>query len=228
MCPRHGDTVGLEAMEETACRGIDYPVQLPPCRSLLMTPVQFPNSGINTASVHPPAYYTTTALAAEAFEAAPGVDSTVTGARLAGILWLGAAAVVLWYVLASLGGLDMVQSPPDRFPGRCPARAVRILHYQPPMPRPFWGGALVLAATLRWEAGRAPGWLVPLAALVAVWLKFTNAFAVGAAVLYLAVRAWQQRDGVSRQQNAAAGGCRGSRGRLDGGLHYRLVGVTGG
>ena len=227
--PRHGDTIGPEAMEEAACRGIDYPLrlsidalndwlhltgergvaelspdkiqrgQLPPCRSLLMTPDQFPSSGLNTASVHPPAYYTTTALAAEAFDAAPGVDSTVTGARLVGILWLGAAAVVLWYVLASLGASTWSKVLLIGLLAVSPI----VLHASSiinPDTTALLGGALVLAATLRWEAGRAPGWLVPLAALVAVGLKFTNAFAVGAAVLYLAVRAWQERDGMTARQ----------------------------
>ncbi|MCQ3810539.1 MAG: glycosyltransferase family 39 protein [Acidimicrobiia bacterium] len=227
--PRHGDTIGTEAMEEAACRGIAYPlrlsidalndwlhltgergvpllspasvvqVQLPPCGSLLLAPDQFPNSGLNTASPHPPVYYTATALGGTVIESAPGVDSPVTGARLVGILWLGAAAIVLWYVLGSLGasiwtkalliGL-LVVSP-------------TVLHESSiinPDTTALLGGALVLGAALRWEAGRAPGWLLPLAALVAVWFKFTNSVAVGAAVVYLAVRAWQQRDSLTRRQ----------------------------
>ena len=228
--PRHGDTIGQQAMEEAACRGIDYPlrlgidalhdwlhltgergvpqlspasiprVQLPPCESQGLTPDRFPNWGINTASTHPPVYYTTSALAAEVFDAAPDVDSKATGVRLVGILWLGAAAVVLWYVLGALGASTwpkavliglLIVSP-------------RVLHESSiinPDTTALLGGALVLAAVLRWEAGRAPGWLAPLAAMAAVWLKFTNAFAVGAAVLYLGVRAWQQREEFSRRQH---------------------------
>ena len=224
--PRHGDTIGQEAMEEAACRGIDYPlrlsidalndwlhltgergietlnpdsiprVQLPPCESQELTPDRFPNWGINTASTHPPVYYTTSALAAEVFNAAPDVDSKTTGVRLVGILWLGAAAVVLWYVLGSLGASTwskavliglLIVSP-------------RVLHESSiinPDTTALLGGALVLAAVLRWEAGQAPGWLVPLAAVIAVWLKFTNAFAVGAGLLYLGVRAWQQRHSLT-------------------------------
>lgn len=227
--PRHGDTIGQEAMEEAACRGIDYPlrlsidalndwlhltgergietldpgsiprVQLPPCESQELTPDRFPNWGLNTASTHPPVYYTTTALAAEGFDAVPGVDSKATGARLAGILWLGAAAVVLWYVLGSLGASTWSKTLLIGFLAVSP----RLLHESSiinPDTTALLGGALVLAATLRWEAGRAPGWLVPLAAMAAIWLKFTNAFAVGAAVLYLGVRAWQQRDSFTRRQ----------------------------
>ncbi len=227
--PRHGDTIGQEAMQEAACRGIDYPlrlsidalndwlhltgergiatlnsesvprVQIPPCRSLLLEADQFPNFGINTASTHPPVYYTTTALAAEAFDAFPEVDSKTTGARLAGILWLGAASVVLWYILGGLGASIWSKALLVGFLAVSP----RLLHESSiinPDTTALLGGVLVLAATLRWEAGRAPGWLVPLAAMAAIWLKFTNAFAVGAAVLYLGVRAWQQRDGFTRQQ----------------------------
>ena len=80
-----------------------------------------------------------------------------------------------------------------------PHRAARIVDHQSDTTA-LLGGALVLGAALRWEAGRAPGWLLPLAALVAVWFKFTNSVAVGAAVVYLAVRAWQQRDSLTRRQ----------------------------
>ena len=224
--PRHGDTVGQEAMEEAACRGIDYPlrlsidalndwlhltgergvsllspanivqVQLPPCGSLTLSPDQFPNSGLNTASPHPPVYYTATALGGAVFEAVPGVDSPVTGARLVGILWLGAAAVVLWYVLGSLGASSWVKTLLIGLLVVSPT----VLHESSiinPDTTALLGGALVLAAALRWESGRAPGWLLPLTALVAVWLKFTNSVAVGAAVVYLAVRAWQQRDALT-------------------------------
>ena len=227
--PRHGDTIGQEAMEEAACRGIDYPlrlsidalndwlhltgergvaligpdsvrrVQLPDCRSLLMTPEQFPNSGLNTASPHPPVYYTATALGGAAIEAVPGVDSPVTGARLMGILWLGAAAVVLWFVL---GGLGATSGAKALLIGLLAVSPI-VLHESSiinPDTTALLGGALVLGAALRWEAGRAPGWLLPLAALAAVWLKFTNSVAVGAAVVYLAVRAWQRRDRLSRRQ----------------------------
>lgn len=227
--PRHGDTIGQEAMEEAACRGIDYPlrlsidalndwlhltgergietlspgsiprVQLPPCESQELTPDRFPNWGINTASTHPPVYYTTSALAAEVIDVAPDVDSKATGVRLAGMLWLGAAAVVLWYVLGSLGASTWSKAVLIGFLIVSP----RVLHESSiinPDTTALLGGALVLAAVLRWEAGRAPGWLVPLAAMVAVWLKFTNAFAVGAAVLYLGVRAWQQREEFSKRQ----------------------------
>ena len=224
--PRHGDTIGQGAMDEAACRGIDYPlrlsidalnnwlhltgergvatlapgsvrqVQLPECRSLLMTPDQFPNSGLNTASAHPPVYYTATALGGAAIEAAPGVESPVTGARLVGILWLGAAAAVLWYVLGSLGASSWVKALLIGLLAVSPT----VLHESSiinPDTTALLGGALVLGAALRWEGGRAPGWLLPLAALAAVWLKFTNSVAVGAAVVYLAVRAWQQRDALT-------------------------------
>ncbi len=220
--PRHGDSIGREAMEEAACRGIDYPlrlaiddlngwlhrtgekgvaqlrpgsvarVRLPNCRSLLMSPDQFPNSGLNTASTHPPVYYTTTALGAAVLDAVPGVDSRVTGARLVGILWLGAAAVVLWYLLAGLGTTIWIKALLIGLLTASPT----VLHESSiinPDVTALLGGALVLAAALDWEKGRAPGWLLPLAALVAVWLKFTNSVAVGAAVLYLGIRVWQQR-----------------------------------
>ena len=221
--PRHGDTIGQQAMEEAACRGIDYPlrlsidalndwlhltgergaaqlspdsivqVRLPPCGSLLLSPDQFPNSGLNTASPHPPVYYTATALGGSVIDAAPGVDSPVSGARLMGILWRGAAAIVLWYVLGSLGASIWIKALLIGLLAVSPT----VLHESSiinPDTTALLGGALVLAAALRWESGRAPGWLLPLAALVAVWLKFTNSVAVGAAAVYLAVRAWQRRD----------------------------------
>ncbi|MCY3910111.1 MAG: hypothetical protein OXF99_01275 [bacterium] len=227
--PRHGDTIGPEAMEEAACRGIDYPlrlsidalndwlhltgergvetlnpgsvtqVQLPPCESQELTPDKFPNWGLNTASPHPPVYYTATALGGTAIEAAPGVDSPVTGGRLVGILWLGAAAIVLWYVLGSLGASIWSKAVLIGLLAVSP----RVLHESSiinPDTTAMLGGALVLAAAVRWDARRAPGWLLPLASLVAVWLKFTNSVAVGAAVVYLAIRAWQQRNSLTSRQ----------------------------
>ncbi len=222
--PRHGDTIGRKAMEEAACRGIDYPlrlaiddlngwlhrtgekgvaqlrpdsiarVRLPDCRSLLMSPDQFPNSGINTASTHPPVYYTTTALAATAFKTVPGVGTEVSAARLVGILWLGVAVVVLWSVLGGLGASIGARTLLIGLLTVSPT----VLHESSiinPDTTALVSGALVLAAALGWENGRVPGWLFPLASLVAVWLKFTNSMAVGAAVLYLGIRAWQRRNG---------------------------------
>jgi len=144
-------------------------------------------------------YYTATALGAAAIEAAPGVVSPATGARLVGILWLGAAAVVLWYALGGLGASSWVKALLIVFLAVSP-RIVHASSIVNPDTTALLGGALVLAAAVRWEAGRAPPWLLPLASLVAVWLKFTNSVAVGAAAAYLAVRGWQQRDSLARGQ----------------------------
>jgi len=227
--PRHGDSIGQEAMREAACRGIDYPLRLgidalgdwlhltgergietlnpdsvprahlPPCESPELTPGQFPNSGLNTASPHPPVYYTATAVGGMVIEAAPGVGSPATGARLVGMLWLGAAAAVVWHALAGLGASTWVKA---LLIGSL-AVSPTVLHESSiinPDATALLGGALVLAAALRWDAGRAPGWLLPLASLVAVWLKFTNSVAVGAAAAYLALRAWQRRDNLTTRQ----------------------------
>ena len=226
---RHGELIGQEAMDEAACRGVDYPLRLgiqslnnwlrlvqeravvhlspeivtragfPACRSLLTTPDQFTHQGINTASIHPPTYYTTTALVGRAIEAAPGVGSPVTAARLVSILWLWAAIAVLWYVL---GSLEVPSGAKAILTGLL-AVSPLVLHEHSiihPDTTALFGGALVLAAVLRWEAGRTSGWLVALVALVAVWLKFTNAAAVGAALMYLAIRAYQRREHLSRPQ----------------------------
>ena len=130
---------------------------------------------------------------------APGVGSPVTAARLVSILWLWAALAVLWYVLSFLG----VSTGAKALLAGLLVVSPLVLHEHSiihPDTTALVGGALVLAAVLRWEAGRSPGWLVAVASLAAVWLKFTNAAAVGAAMIYLAVRAYQQRENTSLTQ----------------------------
>ena len=96
--PAPGDRVGQQAMNEQACRGLDVPGHpVPPCRPRgTYDPNAFQESGFNTASVNSPVYYTLGKAVGATIEALTPVDNLVTGARLAGIVWLGGGIALLY------------------------------------------------------------------------------------------------------------------------------------
>lgn len=211
---RVGEQYGSEAMRTVACRGIDLPgwapgsPGLPECGDPWPDPTSSHSYGYNTAYLHTPVYYSLTAWGGEAVLRLPGVSSRLVAYRLVGAVWLAAGLAVLWYALGLLGlGLW----------GR--AAAVGLLGVSPvvvhasaflnPDATALLGGGAVLVALLKWESGRWPWWTVTVAATAAVWLKLTNAAAVGAAAVYLAYRMWQERDEEAFRQLRAK-----TRGRL--------------
>jgi hypothetical protein len=180
-----GERVGELAMREEACRGIDAPgFVTPPCNAPELSPEQFQELGINTASSHPPVYYTVAGLGARFIDALPGIDSFLTAGRLTGALFLAAGAV-LTYVLArrlrarapaAMGAAGLVVTTPV------------VLHSSAVVnndaPSLLIGAGVVLAA-LAVAEGRLHPWCLALLAMVATSLKVTNLAVVGCALLIL-------------------------------------------
>ena len=202
---RPGDRISQEVMREEACRGVDYPVILPPCDfSGPFDPNVFPESAFNTADIHPPTYYFLTGMIARALLLVPGIDNLMDAARLAGALWLGIALVVIWRIC------NEFEVPVVRrvVIVALVATSGPILHASAtvnPDATALLAGGLVVLATLGWERGRL-GLVAPvLAAAFAVSLKSTNVLAVVGSVIYMGVRARPQLANSSQAEKQRSG-----------------------
>lgn len=201
---RIGEQYGVEAMETVACRGIDSPnweagsSLLPACGEPQPNSVLAPEGGYNTAYLHPPVYYSATALIGEAIVRV-GEVSPLTAYRVVGVLWLVAGLALVWLALGWVHVGVWQRAAVVGLLGVSPM-VVHASAFINPDATALLGGGLVLVALLRWESGHWPWWGLLAASAVAVWLKFTNSTAVLAVVVYLALRVWQQRDGLSNAQ----------------------------
>jgi len=195
-----GDVFTQEALRTEACRGVDYDFPAPACRAGAYDPRQFQEGGYNTAYIHGPAYYAISGGIAAALSGAVGSDSIFTTGRLAGVLWLGAALVLMWLCMGEFGAgwpmrvvtLLLVITAP------LVMEATSTIN---PDATALLAGAAVLYVVLRVERG-ARWWPAGLVAVGAVLLKSTNLVAVGLGVLFLIIRhvqkgraeAWGLRD----------------------------------
>lgn len=193
---RPGDRFGDEAMQEEACRGLDYPgFELPACvRGGDYDPDDFQEAGYNTASANTPLYYTVTHALAAPLKALASLDSLVTAGRLVGGLWLAGGLLLAYAAARRLGA------------GRWPTAAVlAVLACTPAIVYPsatitpdaatFAVGAGVLLAALWWEERPTRRWpvlaLVTAAALAIKMANITILVAVGLAMLIrLVVQRW--------------------------------------
>lgn len=196
---RVGELYGAEAMKVVACRGIDHneweagSPYLPECGDPHPDPGLSPGHGINTAYQHPPLYYALTSLIGEVVLPLPGVENSLMAYRLVGAVWLASGLAVIWYALGLVGAGTVGRASVVGLLGVSPV-VVHASAFVNPDAVALLGGGLVLLALLKWESGRWPWWSVAAVSAVAVWLKLTNAFAVGVVVLYLAFRTWQEWD----------------------------------
>ncbi|MDE0614232.1 MAG: hypothetical protein OXI32_07455 [bacterium] len=204
---RIGEQYGTEALQTAACRGIDWPnwevgsPTLPECGDPQPDSSLAPEGGYNTAYLHSPVYYTATALVGEGIEGIIGV-SPLTAYRLVGVLWLVAGLVLVWLALGWVHVGVWQRAAVVGLLGVSPM-VIHASAFVNPDATALLGGGLVLVALLRWESGRWPWWGLVAASALAMWLKFTNAAAVMVVVVYLALRLWQQRDGMSDAQMRA-------------------------
>jgi hypothetical protein len=193
---RPGDQFGDEAMQEEACRGLDYPgFELPACvRGGDYRPSDFQEAGYNTASANTPLYYTITHALAAPLKALASMDSLVTAGRLVGGLWLAGGLLLAYAAARRLGA------------GRWAAASVlSILACTPAIVYPsatitpdaatFTVGAGALLAALWWEERPSRRWpVLAVVTAVALAIKMTNItvlVAVGLAMLIrLVVQRW--------------------------------------
>ena len=187
-----GELVGQDAMRETACRGIDFPVTLPSCDDASFRPEDFPEGGYDTAAIHPPTYYLISGGVGRLLIKIGLVDSLVTGGRLAGILWVGAAMILMW---ACLGEFDI--SRLTRSSLLITFVTAPVILYEAAIINPDVTaaaiGAAILLSVLAWERRRVPLIVPGLVAGGAILMKSTHMLAVIAMLIYLAVRWAQQR-----------------------------------
>jgi len=187
-----GELIGQEALREEACRGLDYPWDLPPCNSSSFDPSDFPESGITTAEIHSPVYYGVTGVVARAGLLLPRVDSLVTTARAASGLWLLVGLAVTWLAMGEMG-LRVAQRMTALLIVVALPTVIHAASTVNPDASALAVGGGLLWLMLRVERGASPGWLLGVSAGVAVLLKATNVVAVGVVVLYGLVRIYQER-----------------------------------
>jgi len=192
---RMGEQIGQETLRDEACRGLDWDLFTPPpCHpNRPYDPNIYPNSGYNSAHIHPPTYYLLTNMVMKA-QSATGVSRNfVSAARLAGGLWLGLGLLAFWYAAAELRVPPFARVVAIVLMVTTPTMLLASSTVNPDATSLLAGGALLLA-TLVWERKRGGTiYLIPLAGVLAVALKITNIVAVAAAGLYLLMRWWHQR-----------------------------------
>jgi hypothetical protein len=147
--------------------------------------------GFNTAYIHSPLYYVAPGAAAWVGEhLLPAVDQ-VALMRMTSALWFLVALAFLWALLGELGvprslrvaaGVGLVSIPTVLLSQSIVNNDSTALA----------AGAALTWLAVRWDRGRASLWWVALAAVIAVLLKATNVGAVGAVILFVAVRAFQR------------------------------------
>ena len=183
-----GTKLGEQAMREEACRGIGSSFSPPPCDSPLLRPDQFEFSGYNSAYIHPATYYDITAVLARTLQAAAGLPSLVTAARLIGGLWL-AAGLVLSYLAARKLGAPALSSLGVVLLAAATPVVLFLSATVTPDSMNLLVGAGVLYLVLLWEEQPARWWLLVAASVAAVAVKLTNAVVLPTLAMYLILRA---------------------------------------
>jgi hypothetical protein len=191
---RTGEITGQETLRELACRGYSPDIwpERPPCDSPTFNAADFPNSGIDSADIHPPTYFLVTDLGARVIMAVGVTDNLVNAGRLFGAAWMAAGLCALWFLMRALGanrwaaaiGVALVAANPSlRF----------SWYYLTPDAANILVGSLVVLAALRWERrGRGLAVLAGAGAL-AMAFKAPNIIIVVTVAGYLVVRAWLAR-----------------------------------
>lgn len=208
---RRGDLVGQGALRAQACRGIDA-VGVPARKCFphgTYDARSFQEGGQNTAWVNLPGYYLVAAGLGKLVNTITPISDFVNGARLVGILWASAAAVMLIAALRRL-----------RVSAAVSACAAALVVTHPvvlqsnatlnPDGTALVGGALLLLLPLFW--GDKPAWGGKVAdgigSAVAISLKITNIVSLGPGGLFRALlrydRLTDEPDGAG-SQGAEAG-----------------------
>lgn len=190
-----GDIITFETMADLACRNVAPPFNeaFPRCGLERYRPVDFPHQGVNTAAIHPPTYYAVVGFLGEAIASVTGTEPVLGGARAASGIFLTLGIVLLWWLLAEFAvGLA------TRFGVTLAVALTPLVLFQSATINPdstaIAAGAGILLAVVLAERRRIPTWVPALVAGAAMAFKATNVVGVLAAVGYLAVRWWQQRE----------------------------------
>jgi hypothetical protein len=196
----NGDLFGQSAMRIETCHRLDaeFDVKIQPCATgdVLLVPQDFQESGFNTASIHPPTYYAIDGVVARVIDRVlPGEHDWLTTGRLAGSLWLMAAAMMLWFLFRELLADRIVAFSLTAALIASPTVLHAVATINPDGTALFIGAA-ILWAVVRWERSAAPFWLPVAVAAFAAATKVTNLVAVALVLFYLLGRvAWKSRPG---------------------------------
>ena len=182
---RSGERVGELAMRAEACRKVDSPgFVTPACKAPDLSPEQFQELGINTASTHPPLYYALTGLAARGLVALPGFDDFVAAGRALGTIWLG-FGLALTYVLSRWAGAQrLAAGGAVLLLGSSPAVIHSTAVVTNDAPALVAGAGVLLAGIAYAHRRLSLPWLLLCIALGTA-IKVTNIVAVGAVCLLL-------------------------------------------
>ena len=192
----NGDLFGQSALRIQTCHRLDaeFDIKVPPCveGNILLVPEQFQEGGFNTASIHPPTYYAIDGVVARAIDRIlPGQHDWLTTGRLAGSLWLMAAAMMLWFLFRELAADRIAAFSLTAALIASPTVLHAVATINPDGTALFVGAAIVWAV-IRWERAAAPFWLPVAVAAFAAATKVTNLVAVALVLVYLLGRvAWK-------------------------------------
>jgi len=190
-----GNVLTFETMADLACRNVAPPFEerFPACGLDAYDPADFPHQGVNTAAIHPPTYYAIVGWLGQAASGVFDVEPVLTGARLASGVFLTLGTVLLWWLLAEFGISVLVRTGVGLALALTPLVLFQSATINPDSTALAAGAGLLLAVVLA-ERRRWPLWVPALVAGAGIALKSTNVIAVVAALAYLGVRWWQQRD----------------------------------
>lgn len=204
-----GDRVDDEAMQEEACRGLDFPgFELPACRpGADYTPGDFQEDGYNTASANTPLYYSVTHLLALPILALTPADNLVTAGRLAGAVWL-AGGLLLAYAAGRRLGARRWALTSVLVVLACVPAVVYPSSTITPDAATFAVGAGALLAALWWEERPSRRWpVLAVVGVLALAMKMTNVTVLVAIGLYMLLRLvigrWRATRGAPPAQPAA-------------------------
>ena len=196
----NGDLFGQSALRIETCHRLDaeFDLYIPPCveGDVVLTPEEFQEGGFNTASIHPPTYYAIDGFVARVIDRVlPGQHDWLTTGRLAGSLWLMAAAMMLWFLFRELSADRMSAFSLTAALIASPTVLHAVATINPDGSALFVGAAIVWAV-IRWERAAAPFWLPVAVAAFAAATKVTNLVAVALVLIYLLGRvAWKAGSG---------------------------------